>query len=167
MNCPADATTLRPVDIGQGVAFKCDRCRGIWLSRATIRTLSELLAGPGVFTPPSTRHKLGAGVRPCPVCSPDLLAKLPTHGIEVDACPNCHGVWLDAGELKLVIARGPRQPHRGVLDNKALQLLDGSFNAGTAVDALANIAPPVIEAGAAGLEAIGEVLLDVISALSP
>ena len=27
------------------------------------------------------------------------------HGIEIDYCPDCRGVWLDRGELDKVIAR--------------------------------------------------------------
>lgn len=26
-------------------------------------------------------------------------------GIEIDYCPNCHGVWLDEGELKKIIEK--------------------------------------------------------------
>jgi Zn-finger nucleic acid-binding protein len=28
------------------------------------------------------------------------------HGIEIDYCPSCRGVWLDRGELDKLIARG-------------------------------------------------------------
>jgi Zn-finger nucleic acid-binding protein len=27
------------------------------------------------------------------------------HGIEIDYCPNCRGVWLDRGELDKIIER--------------------------------------------------------------
>jgi Zn-finger nucleic acid-binding protein len=28
------------------------------------------------------------------------------HGIEIDYCPTCRGVWLDRGELDKIIERG-------------------------------------------------------------
>ena len=35
----------------------------------------------------------------CPRCTSELKA-VPRDGIEIDVCPACKGVWLDAGELE-------------------------------------------------------------------
>jgi Zn-finger nucleic acid-binding protein len=44
----------------------------------------------------------------CPVCEVDLnLAE--RHGIEIDYCPKCRGVWLDRGELDKIIERADRE----------------------------------------------------------
>jgi Zn-finger nucleic acid-binding protein len=40
----------------------------------------------------------------CPRCNTSL-AMSNTHGIEIDHCPNCRGVWLDRGELEKIIER--------------------------------------------------------------
>jgi len=40
----------------------------------------------------------------CPRCN-NYLAISNTHGIEIDYCPNCKGVWLDRGELEKIIER--------------------------------------------------------------
>ncbi|MCC7262577.1 MAG: zf-TFIIB domain-containing protein [Candidatus Latescibacteria bacterium] len=40
----------------------------------------------------------------CPVCKAELKA-LDRQGIEIDACPQCRGVWLDRGELEKIIER--------------------------------------------------------------
>jgi mannose-1-phosphate guanylyltransferase len=37
----------------------------------------------------------------CPKCGMDLQV-LQRGKVEVDTCFNCHGVWLDAGELELL-----------------------------------------------------------------
>lgn len=37
----------------------------------------------------------------CPACKAPLLA-LEYNEIEVDYCDDCHGIWLDAGELDLL-----------------------------------------------------------------
>ncbi|RKH56556.1 zf-TFIIB domain-containing protein [Corallococcus aberystwythensis] len=38
----------------------------------------------------------------CPKCGMDLQT-LKQGNVELDSCFNCHGVWLDAGELEQVI----------------------------------------------------------------
>jgi len=41
----------------------------------------------------------------CPACESPLLA-LEYEGIELDYCPECHGTWLDGGELELLLGDG-------------------------------------------------------------
>jgi Zn-finger nucleic acid-binding protein len=38
----------------------------------------------------------------CPVCD-ERLRTVDKHGVEVDICPGCKGVWLDRGELEKII----------------------------------------------------------------
>lgn len=38
----------------------------------------------------------------CPVCKNSLIV-LELQQIEVDYCTNCEGIWLDAGELELLL----------------------------------------------------------------
>ena len=38
----------------------------------------------------------------CPKCGADLHTKQ-WKGIQVDRCPECHGVWFDAGEAEAMI----------------------------------------------------------------
>ncbi len=40
----------------------------------------------------------------CPVCADDLLLA-ERQGVEIDYCPKCRGVWLDRGELDILIER--------------------------------------------------------------
>ena len=37
----------------------------------------------------------------CPKCGIKLIA-VHFNGVEVDKCPGCEGVWLDAGELEAI-----------------------------------------------------------------
>jgi Zn-finger nucleic acid-binding protein len=37
--------------------------------------------------------------------TPPRLVMADRHGIEIDYCPNCRGVWLDRGELDKIIER--------------------------------------------------------------
>jgi uncharacterized protein with PIN domain len=44
----------------------------------------------------------------CPKCGADLEER--THGeVKLDVCPECHGMWLDAGEMDLMhqISKNP------------------------------------------------------------
>ena len=46
----------------------------------------------------------------CPSCGTPLTMS-ERHGIEIDYCPSCRGVWLDRGELDKIIDRiGAQQP---------------------------------------------------------
>lgn len=38
----------------------------------------------------------------CPICDVNLLTT-DRHGVEIDYCPHCRGVWLDRGELDKII----------------------------------------------------------------
>ncbi len=40
----------------------------------------------------------------CPIDQTDLVMT-ERHGIEIDYCPTCRGVWLDRGELDKIIER--------------------------------------------------------------
>lgn len=40
----------------------------------------------------------------CPIDNVDLVMS-ERHGVEIDYCPQCRGVWLDRGELDKIIER--------------------------------------------------------------
>lgn len=40
----------------------------------------------------------------CPKCGADLQHE-DMHGVEVDRCPECHGVWFDHGETEQMLAQ--------------------------------------------------------------
>jgi hypothetical protein len=42
----------------------------------------------------------------CPVCRQPLVA-LEFQSVETDFCPRCHGVWLDHGEIGLLLKSRP------------------------------------------------------------
>ena len=43
----------------------------------------------------------------CPACPEIALVLSDRHGVEIDYCPKCRGVWLDRGELDKLIERAP------------------------------------------------------------
>lgn len=44
----------------------------------------------------------------CPICQAELRMS-ERHGIEIDYCPTCRGIWLDRGELDKIIERASRE----------------------------------------------------------
>ena len=51
----------------------------------------------------------------CPKCGGDL-AEQRVGAADVDVCPDCKGMWLDAGELDLV-RRASTEGHHGIVDD--------------------------------------------------
>lgn len=41
----------------------------------------------------------------CPTCPDTTLVMADRHGIEIDYCPACRGIWLDRGELDKLLER--------------------------------------------------------------
>ncbi len=42
----------------------------------------------------------------CPKCGAQMKELDAGDGVEVDRCPNCHGVWLDVGEREKLLSGG-------------------------------------------------------------
>ncbi|MFH1382194.1 MAG: zf-TFIIB domain-containing protein [Chloroflexota bacterium] len=52
----------------------------------------------------------------CPKCKNDMIV-VEHEEIELDYCPNCRGVWFDAGELELLLeSMNMERPHQFVSD---------------------------------------------------
>ena len=41
--------------------------------------------------------------RACPKCEGGMLVETDYENIKMDVCNNCHGVWLDVGELARIL----------------------------------------------------------------
>jgi Zn-finger nucleic acid-binding protein len=58
----------------------------------------------------------------CPNCPDARLAIAGRHGVELDYCPQCRGVWLDRGELDKLMERAAQS------QAQAAQRLDDDFD---------------------------------------
>ena len=56
----------------------------------------------------------------CPKCGFGLLTAT-IHSVELDQCPNCHGIWFDAGEAEQWLKRSDAE--RGVLRGALLSIV--------------------------------------------
>jgi Zn-finger nucleic acid-binding protein len=46
----------------------------------------------------------------CPVCKNSMVI-LELDKVEIDYCPSCKGIWLDSGELELLIQSNESEKH--------------------------------------------------------
>jgi Zn-finger nucleic acid-binding protein len=104
MKCPACKSPLREKGAGGMTVDVCyGGCGGIWfdateLERVSARaaaTLHTIWQGPGA-------NMKSTGPRVCPRCDPQVLERKwfsEARQVEIDECPTCRGIWLDAGEF--------------------------------------------------------------------
>ncbi len=53
----------------------------------------------------------------CPIDN-ETLVMSERHGVEIDYCPKCRGVWLDRGELDKIIERAAGSSRGGSQDHR-------------------------------------------------
>ena len=130
MKCPVDGKDLEVQNYETAIQVDaCSCCGGIWLDKGELeaiqktieRDYSEILeelnkekllheiAGTKIDyvstdaillsdtgLPPETTH------RHCPKCDASMIRSFyrPDNAVVIDTCPNEHGIWLDAGELR-------------------------------------------------------------------
>ena len=110
MNCPkCQAATLAEFTV-EGVAVdRCSTCGGIWFDAQELgqllaedaRQVAELRQG-------GNDARLDDKQGRCPRDSAQLLRMYSAidRSVTLDACADCHGIWLDGGEFaKLFAAR--------------------------------------------------------------
>jgi len=110
MICPACDYTLTPLTVGKLTVDVCQGgCGGIWFDNFELKKADE----PPEFEGAALLHVDWDETRPvdyerrrkCPKC-PDLMMMRhyfsDKREVEVDECPGCGGVWLDAGELAAI-----------------------------------------------------------------
>lgn len=98
--CPKCSARLVHVSRRGLVLELCSDCGGTWFDAGELALLIELVprfdpADPGEPT-----------AIPCLRCGEELREHtFPGAGVLVDRCPACQGIWLDKGELELLLER--------------------------------------------------------------
>ena len=102
MICPACGEEMLILEFrGVEIDF-CARCRGVWLDEGELAQLAR--NGSGSWDIPQGTAR---GRRRCPRCNRRMrLAVYPRTEVEVDVCPEGHGIWFDGGELEQVLRSG-------------------------------------------------------------
>lgn len=114
MRCPQCDEPLLVLEFDGVEIDYCDACRGIWLDPEEMTALlgagaqAALAPEPGEVLPKEAQRR-------CPRCRGYMRkraagAKSP---VTVDLCRRGHGLWLDAGELRALVAQSPSDPVYG------------------------------------------------------
>jgi Zn-finger nucleic acid-binding protein len=106
MKCPACKNPLLEKNAGNLTLDLCHGgCGGIWFDAAELERIS--VSAPAATTLHSIWHIPRSNVeltepRPCPRCPETVLERKwfsDSKKVEIDQCPKCGGIWLDAGEF--------------------------------------------------------------------
>src|SRR5690348_10863983 len=121
MNCPACGRPLIPRKVGDVTVDGCDGgCGGIWFDHYELRKLDERTESAGealldVRRDPSVQvdpNKLYT----CPHDTDDVVMMRHfwsvKRAVTIDECPECGGVFLDAGELGKIRDEFPTEESR-------------------------------------------------------
>ncbi|MFA6897544.1 MAG: zf-TFIIB domain-containing protein [Patescibacteria group bacterium] len=109
MKCPQCGKSLDEVSVNHCRVDRCEKCGGIWFDKDELNAVKderdENLAWLD-FDLWSNEDKLKSGgtFLSCPRDgSPLYRIQYGSSQVEADVCLECHGVWLDKGELDKVI----------------------------------------------------------------
>ena len=108
MKCPKCQTdTLNEFSVREVAVDRCSSCNGVWFDA---RELGELLAEDARHV--ATLRRGGGSEQAdgkrgkCPRDGAELLRVYSSidRSVVLDACADCHGIWLDSGEFEKLFA---------------------------------------------------------------
>lgn len=105
--CPHCGEPLIIVELEGVEVDYCLACHGVWFDTGELDLVIELAGGDPselaeTLHPTGRRH---TPTRRCPRCSRRMRIGVigQTETVEVDCCPDGHGIWLDANELAAIV----------------------------------------------------------------
>ena len=113
MDCPACNAPMIVME-REGIELDyCPACRGLWFDADELALLAEA-CGIEVDLPDvadAAKADTAEAARACPRCGKPMNKVLMGDDppVVIDACPNQHGLWFDAGELGQVVAQHLRR----------------------------------------------------------
>ncbi len=104
LNCPKCNGHLKTVTYHNVEVDRCEQCHGIWFDFLEAETLKKI-AGSEILDLGTVDSSL-SGDRTseelhCPRCQEPMIQMLDIdkERLWYEKCPNCQGIWLDAGEF--------------------------------------------------------------------
>jgi Zn-finger nucleic acid-binding protein len=106
MNCPACGNQLQQITVSDVIVDVCKGgCGGIWFDNFELKKFDEPHESAGELLNIERDESIAIDSSEklkCPKCDNIVMLRhffSPKKEVEVDECPNCCGIWLDAGEL--------------------------------------------------------------------
>ncbi len=102
MICPRDGNDLR-TETEHGITVdRCHACSGAWYDYDELAELEATIADEEQRAG-MVEYAKHQSVLPCPACGQTMHAfNYRAYNLELDACAEGHGFWLDAGESERV-----------------------------------------------------------------
>lgn len=134
MNCPRTGTQLREVDIDGTKVDVSEACGGLWLDSYELLKFDEVKESAGEKLIDLMSEYSGGDIDPeqrlnCPRDSEVVMMRRfysVKRQIEIDECPKCGGIWLDAGELTKIREAYPTKEARDEAGQQFMsEVLDG------------------------------------------
>ncbi len=101
---------MKKVQMDGVLVDKCESCSGVWLDAGELEMLvyDERKSQFQILTEAKVeiiqeKKRLFTNVNACPKCQYTPLLKIYEHGIELDQCLHCKGLFFDDGELKKIL----------------------------------------------------------------
>jgi Zn-finger nucleic acid-binding protein len=140
MKCPACGNVLQGMTVDDVDVDACrGGCGGLWFDSHELRKFDKPhdAAGEALLDIEKNEniHVDYRKQRHCPKCGTVALTRRLLNAqrhVEIDECPSCGGVWLDAGELGEIRQRGGSAEEREKAAREYLQEILGPDLAGPA-----------------------------------
>ena len=120
MKCPACSNQLEQITVGKLSVDICKNgCGGIWFDKFELKQVDEKHESAGESLLHIERNPDividHSQTRLCPKCGHQEMIKhfmSMKREVEVDECPACGGIWLDAGELRQIRGQFDKEADR-------------------------------------------------------
>ncbi len=109
LKCPACTQELTPYtcELSGLEIDSCFYCRGLWFDGNELRRFFSSPKLYNKFRLPEHNFKVKIKDAPeqrlCSRCQDVVLVEATVDEVVVDECPQCHGIWLDSGEITRLI----------------------------------------------------------------
>lgn len=111
--CPVDGAKLVETEHYTAVVDQCPHCRGVWCDKGELETMVEMSARGLAKLRRNQPNRTPFTIRDPNMLRPGTHRSCPNdgagldhrerHGVAVDFCPLCYGIWLDTDELQAII----------------------------------------------------------------
>jgi len=113
LSCPVCRQALSLASIADQRVLHCTNCRGVFVGNETFRQVVDSLRGQSTEVGQPKPIDPGEYERAidCPACE----RRMDTHpyygpgAVVIDSCSACHMIWLDHGELDIVVDASSRR----------------------------------------------------------
>ena len=106
MNCPKCETgVLNAVKVRSVEVDQCSACGGVWFDESELTAMLDCAKRDLKALAGKENERLNHKHGDCPRDGVKLtrMYSVPNQEVIVDVCPECHGIWLDGGELAKLV----------------------------------------------------------------